>query len=246
VGIGAVVGLLVIAAIVFAMRTPTTTTNAPTQTTEMSDLDASLLKQAKELAEAKDFEAAHGKLAALSETSPARDTQEFKDIEGKWADFMFSKADHETDVADKRRALQQITSTSSVDAERRKRAADMLHQLGGTEPTANPAPHPGGGGPYVPPNPGGGTGAAPAGGGAAGGATATPSKTSEPGPTGNLPPQPGTIDEAAIRKGIEGKVWSGKASVDEIKMLIAICRHQKDMACKDRAAQMLKQKQSAP
>ena len=45
-----------------------------------------------------------------------------------------------------------------------------------------------------------------------------------------------------MRRGIEGKVWSGKASEQEIRLLIAICRHQRDTACKDRANAMLKQK----
>ena len=53
---------------------------------------------------------------------------------------------------------------------------------------------------------------------------------------------PSGIDEAAIRRGLEGKVWSGKASLDEIRMLKAICSHMGDRACRDRAAAMLKQK----
>lgn len=247
IGIGAVVGLLVIAGIVFATRTTTTTTNTPTQQSPISELDAQVLKNAKELVDAKDFEGAHRKLEAINEGSAARDTPEFKDIEAKWADFMFTKAEHETDSVDKRRTLQQIASTPSVDAERRKKAADMLQNIGGSpEPTANPAPNPGGG-TYVPPNPGGGgTGAQPAGGGAAGSSTAAPTKTSEPGTTGAVPPQPGTLDEAAIRKGIESKVWNGKGSIEDIKMLIAICKHQKDYVCRDRAAGILKQKQASP
>jgi len=243
VGIGALVGLLVIAGIVLATRTNTNTTNKTSPESGGNTLDAQVLKDATDLVEAKDFEGAHRKLEAISEGSQVRESQAFKDIEAKWADFMFSKAEHATDVADKRRALQQIASTSTVDADRRKKATEMLQSpsLAGPEPTANPSPNPGGG--YVAPNPGG---APPGGGGTTGTGTATPSKTSEPTSTTTLPPQPGTIDEAAIRKGIENKVWSGKATIDEIKMLIAICKHQKDQVCRDRANAMLKQKQSAP
>jgi hypothetical protein len=39
-------------------------------------------------------------------------------------------------------------------------------------------------------------------------------------------------------------VWGGKASIDEIRMLKAICSHMGDRACRDRANTMLKQKQS--
>ena len=45
-----------------------------------------------------------------------------------------------------------------------------------------------------------------------------------------------------MRKSLEPKVWSGKASMTEIRMLKAICSHMGDRACRDRAAQMLKQK----
>jgi serine/threonine protein kinase len=165
--------------------------------------DERILKDAVELGVAKDFEGAHAKLQAIPENSPLREAQEFARLEALWADAMFSKADAATDIRDKRRALQQIASTPSVDAERRRRAADDLMALEGQAPDA-----------------------------------ATPQ--------GNSPPQPGTIDEAAIRKAIEGKVWSGKASVEEIRLLGAICRHQKDMACKERASEMLKQKQAQP
>jgi hypothetical protein len=49
---------------------------------------------------------------------------------------------------------------------------------------------------------------------------------------------------AAQRKALEPKVWGGKASVDEIRMLRAICSHLGDRACRDRASAMLKQKES--
>lgn len=45
--------------------------------------------------------------------------------------------------------------------------------------------------------------------------------------------------ETKMRKQLEGVVWSGKGSPEQIKMLKAICRHQNDRACADRANQML-------
>jgi pSer/pThr/pTyr-binding forkhead associated (FHA) protein len=45
--------------------------------------------------------------------------------------------------------------------------------------------------------------------------------------------------ETKMRKQLEGRVWGGKATPDEIKMLRAICKHQNDRACADRAGQML-------
>jgi hypothetical protein len=43
-------------------------------------------------------------------------------------------------------------------------------------------------------------------------------------------------DEEALRRQLEPKVWSGRASIGEMKMLKAICSHLGDHACRDRAA----------
>lgn len=234
--IGAVVAVLVIALVVALTRPPKTTTVGPTQAAEMNPVDAQILSEAKKLVEEKDFERAHTKLQAINDNSPTRESPEFKEIESKWADWMFSKAEQQ-DATEKKRTLQQIASTPSVSAEQRKKAVDMLTAMGvAAEPPPPPPP---------PPNPGGG-GFVPSSSGNSGSSNTTATaKTSEPttttGPT--APPPPGQLDEAALRRGIEGKVWSGRASEQEIKLLIAICKHQRDMACRDRAVAMLKQKQ---
>jgi ABC transport system ATP-binding/permease protein len=236
IGIGVVVAIIVIGLVVALSGGKTNQTTGPTQAAEMNPVDAAILKEAKELAEAKDFERAHKKLEAINDNSPVRETQDFKDIETKWADWMFGKVEQQSDPVEKKRTLQQILQTPSVSPEQRKKAVEMLGTLGGPEPTINtptnnPPPVTGGG--FVPSSSGG-----------SGSSTAT-AKTSEPTtPTGaTAPPPPGQLDEAALRKGIEGKVWSGKANEQEIKLLIAICKHQRDMACRDRALAMLKQKQ---
>lgn len=198
-------------------------------------MEAAVIKEAKELVEAKDFERAHKKLEAINDNSPVRELQEFKDIETKWADWMFSKVEGTTDAAEKKRILQQILQTPSVSPEQRKKAAEMLGTLGGPEPTVAPPVN-------TPPVTGGGFVPSTSGGSGTSTATAKTAETTPPtGPT--APPPPGQLDEAQLRKGIEGKVWSGKASEAEIRLLIAICKHQRDMACRDRAVSMLKQKQ---
>jgi pSer/pThr/pTyr-binding forkhead associated (FHA) protein len=235
IGIGVVVAALVIGLVIFLRPPATNTPVGPTQIADMNPMEAAVIKEAKELVEAKDFERAHKKLEAINDNSPVRETQDFKDIETKWADWMFGKVEDFTDPAEKKRILQQILQTPSVSPEQRKKAVEMLGTLGGPEPTVAPqinnAPITGGG--FVPSSSGG-----------SGSSTAT-AKTAEPtattGPT--APPPPGQLDESALRKGVEGKVWSGKASEAEIKLLIAICKHQRDMACRDRAVAMLKQKQ---
>jgi hypothetical protein len=41
--------------------------------------------------------------------------------------------------------------------------------------------------------------------------------------------------EMEIRRRLEARVWGGRASQDEIRMLKAICSHQGDRACRERA-----------
>jgi len=61
----------------------------------------------------------------------------------------------------------------------------------------------------------------------------------------NGPPQPsdnpGELDdgERKARKMLEPRVFSGRGTIDEARMLKAICRHQKDAACVARANQIL-------
>jgi hypothetical protein len=47
---------------------------------------------------------------------------------------------------------------------------------------------------------------------------------------------PDLPDETQLRRRLEPRVWSGRASLDEVKMLKAICSHQGDHACRNRAA----------
>ncbi|MEI2687870.1 MAG: hypothetical protein V9G14_17780 [Cypionkella sp.] len=47
------------------------------------------------------------------------------------------------------------------------------------------------------------------------------------------------MDADALRAQLEPKVWAGRASVDEIRMLKAICSHQGDRDCRDRAARLI-------
>jgi len=234
IGIGAAVGLVVIAIIIAATRQPATTTTGKVEAPEMSAFDAQILKEASELATAKDFERAHQKLQAINDNSPTRESQAFKDLESKWADWKFQKVNETTDINEKKRILQEIASTPSVSPDQRKQAADLLQSFVGPEPTT--PTNPTGGGTYVPPiNNGGSSGGAAAG--------TTTGKSNDTPSTPTTPPPPGQFDQSAMRKSLEPKVWSGKASEDEIKLLIALCKHDHDAVCKARASAILKQKQ---
>lgn len=54
------------------------------------------------------------------------------------------------------------------------------------------------------------------------------------------PSRPPPLAEDALRRQLEEKVWAGRGSRDEIRMLKAICSHQGDRACRDRAAALLR------
>jgi hypothetical protein len=53
------------------------------------------------------------------------------------------------------------------------------------------------------------------------------------------PSAPSSSTEAALRRQLEEKVWAGHGSTEEIRMLKAICSHQGDRACRDRARALL-------
>lgn len=57
-------------------------------------------------------------------------------------------------------------------------------------------------------------------------------------PTVPVPPS-ASSEEMALRRKLEPKVWSGRASVEEIRMLKAICSHMRDLPCRDRARRAL-------
>jgi pSer/pThr/pTyr-binding forkhead associated (FHA) protein len=88
------------------------------------------LDDAKKLAGAGDLEGAHAKLeASFTESSPWRDSAEFKDIESQWAEALLSKADATDDGQVKRSLYQRVSQAMGVDAPHRKAAADKLLQL---------------------------------------------------------------------------------------------------------------------
>jgi hypothetical protein len=49
----------------------------------------------------------------------------------------------------------------------------------------------------------------------------------------------GRDGEARARAQLEPKVWNGRATPEEIRMLRAICKHMGDRPCSDRAAALL-------
>ena len=188
-------------------------------------------EQAKQVADAiklldgKDFDGAHKALMSIAEDARPVDDDNFKKVEAAWADFQFQQADSAPDSAQKKAIYKEIAKTDTVDSEARKRALAKLTEIEAKEPppvdTSAPRAM---GGPFVP-----GTGA-----------TAKPAETATV--VTPLPVQ-GPPNEDQIRRSLENKVWAGRGSIDDIRMLKAICSHAGDRACRNRASDMLKKKQ---
>lgn len=264
IAVGAALGVIAVVGFV-ALRT-SDGSNDTGPAVERTAVDQAVLEEAKRLSQSGDHAAAHAKLGELPEGSPLRDSAIVRELEGKWADEMFAQAATTSDLTKRRKILEQVSSAPMVDAERRKRAADMITQMdtGGTDigelpVAAHKVPDAGKSSEepskVLAPNPFEDDKDT-----AAGTSKAAPTK---PPPTSTSPPPSGTkktgIDKAreaildddkdtsdrysAARRTLEPRVWSGRATVDEIKMLRAICRQQRDSACVARCTAMLKQKQ---
>ncbi len=230
VGLGAVAGAALIGMAIFLFQTcQPPASGGPKHTAPATSEQVKQLEEARALLDKKDVEGAHQKLMEIPDNSAARDDARFKEIEDAWADAMFKKVEAAAETAEKRTLLKQINGTPSVDPERRKKAADMLREIDAKEP---PPP------PVVPTV----TGPVPTYTGPVATAPTAPTVTAkDPTPGGAVVPQ-GLADEDAKRRALEPKVWSGKASIDEIRMLKALCSHLQNRECRDRAGAMLKKK----
>lgn len=235
--------LLLAGAALFAMTRPPPPRKPDVQpVTAVPDKDALTLDKAKELAPT-NLEGAHELLQSTSEASAVRDDPAFKDIEAKWAEMMFEKAKNTPLPTDKFEILTTVASTSSVDKARRDKAILLVEELRVTSPDLPPLPE------RVIPREPGGAGQQPAGTGT--GTAAQPGASASPSAKGSSEPAavtPGSLESSSYekqKKALEPKVWSGKASVDEIKLLKAICTHLGDRACRERAQTMLVAAQKA-
>src|SRR6185312_8983706 len=158
---------------------------------------AELLKQALEKLAAKDIAGAHLKVQEIPESSTVRDDPAVKEVEGAWADTMFAKVEQAPDSASKKALLHTVSATPTVDAERRKKAADLVREIEAKEP---PPPVPTYNGDFPRPA---GTGTA------ATTPSATPSATPVTSGGGSSIPT-GLAAEDAKRKALEPKVFGGR------------------------------------
>jgi pSer/pThr/pTyr-binding forkhead associated (FHA) protein len=227
-GIGAAVLAITVVGIVAVMASGngSAATTGKAKTHLVTEQSAKQLKDALKLLDAKDFDGAHKVLTSIPEDDRPTDDADFKKVEAAWVDWRLQALNDAADTTAKRALLKDI-SQATLDAKQRARVADLLNEINAKEP---PPPEPTQRPVYVGP----GTGQTPT------PTTADATTTVTPGPVG---PAPELSTEAAQRKKLEPRVWSGRADVGDIKMLRAICRHMQDHACVARATEALKKKE---
>jgi pSer/pThr/pTyr-binding forkhead associated (FHA) protein len=235
--------------------------------------DQVILDEAKRLCMGGDCETGHEKLAALPETSQVRTTAEFHELENRWADQVLARADADSDSTRRRGMYQRVAQATTVDAARRKAAADKLQQLdtitntvaasalsltaGATRTTSDEAPPP-----VVRPDAGPRRTAAVAAVEreplvAAAPVAPTPvSVGAGTGGTANHAPG-GSVDDRErqlalqgtpdakmlLKQQLEQKVYGGRASDTEVKLLISTCKDLGDKLCVQQARAIQAQRQ---
>jgi pSer/pThr/pTyr-binding forkhead associated (FHA) protein len=256
---GAIIGVAALFFYTRNLRPPATPAGSPTPSATQAVHPASpdparqALDEIEELAAQGNLDAAHQRIAVEVSSFPSlADAPEVREIESRWADAVLTRAGKERNIAARRTLLSSVAQATTVDAGRRRTAADKLKEADfvGTDVQELPkvrAPSPG-------PTP------APA------SASELPSKMSRPflaaDPWSSPAPTPtrassaataldgssskatdlalqGRDGESKARAQLEPRVWSGRASPDEIRMLRAICKHMGDRVCIERASALL-------
>jgi pSer/pThr/pTyr-binding forkhead associated (FHA) protein len=260
--LGAGVGLVVVGSL-FAMQrakgrdgTPAAsvaTGSAAQAATAPLDPIRAVLEEAKDLAAQGDLDLAHNRIVTgLPNSSSLRDGPEARDIEARWADSVLARADQEQDVSAKRILLNSVAQATTVDGPRRRSAADKLKDVDylGTDihelPKANKPSAPPPAAPPPPMDPAPPPAPKPPRPVLAADPWSTPPASHPAAAAGETPSSrpadlalEGRDGEARARAQLEPKVWNGRASPEEIRMLRAICKHMGDRPCSDRAAALL-------
>ncbi|HKO52594.1 MAG TPA: FHA domain-containing protein [Polyangiaceae bacterium] len=232
--IGSVAAIVVALALVIATRSSTTEPEIAANA-DAVDSATRILQEAKALLDKGAIDAAVRKAAEIPQTSNARKTADYRQIQGAWADSLFAKAAASQDTAQKRALLDQIARATNVDSVRRKQAANDLTALDAQSVNVSDLPS----APrkviaQAPRNT------------ATGGEELVedlkaPAKTAGPTLVRKNPfddePAPSSAQDAdrskllSAKATLQQKVRSGQASDRDLKMLRAVCKQLADASC---------------
>ena len=233
--IGGVAAIVVALALVVATRSGTPEAEIAPGSSEAVDSAMRTLLEAKALLDKGEIDAAVRKAQDIPPSSNARKTADYRQIQGAWADALFSKAAESQDPAQKRGFLDQISRATNVDSVRRKRAANELLALDAQSVDVSDLPsapkreaHVVAQAPRTP-------------------ATSTDDAAAEAtkaaGPTlvrknpFDDDPAPGSAADSdrskllSAKATLQQKVRSGQASDRDLKMLRAVCKQLGDVSC---------------
>ncbi len=222
VGVGALLGVIGVAgvAVWVTLRTPPPVPTA-TPSAAAEDAGKKILEEAKALAAKGDLDGAHKKIAEIATSSAALKDPSIAEIEGNWADGVFTQADEEgVDPAKRVEMLWGIATTPTVDDARRRKATEKLKEVG-VEVPADPVELPRGAPLPLPSN------------------WVPPSATTAP-PAGSILKPAGSVDRRPIEqpKNVMNDLLARLPSLSEreTKMLIGLCQQEGNQACMARAA----------
>jgi len=171
-----------------------------------------------------DCDKAHERALQISPDSPLRQTDDFHAIEYRYEVGQLLLAEHEPDMDKQRSLLDLLRNSRDADPGLRSAAGEMLARLGGGRRfelvLAGSSP---GSGPGL--GPGSGSGAD-----MPGDSTAD-AGSSDAALVASLMKSKKPADYQVARSLIEPRVFSGKASVDDVRAMTTICKAQKDAAC---------------
>lgn len=147
---GMLIGLVVAALAAYGLRRTALLAPEPQRIVGSSQDPADVMAQARALLDTGDLLGAHTKAQEIPESSNARESRTFKDIEAAWADAMLAAAESATTLARKRELYNAVATTSTVDPARRGRATDAIAKLDAATLDVNELPTHGGGVPTPP------------------------------------------------------------------------------------------------
>jgi pSer/pThr/pTyr-binding forkhead associated (FHA) protein len=217
----------------------------PEAAAQTNDSTVAVLAQGMELLRNGEVEQAHVKVTSeIPEESNARQSEEFKQIEARWADMLLDMGRRETDPQKKRSLFDRVAKTTSVPSEKRKTALTEMQALDqGVDVSELPsAPK------TVASATPGGTQEKPPASALKNGivrddpfgtkpknpkTTVKPKTTAEPpGPSINDSATSGDRQKAtAAKNALKAKIASGKGTDADSRMLRALCRQLGDMSC---------------
>lgn len=254
-GLGAyavpVIGALVIGggvlagALFYTHRNTVDAIDASVLGTGGSEIDQQVLATAKSKCTPEECEQGHIEIAMIPESSPYRDSADFKWIVATWASSVMRKAAADTNPDTKRQSLQRILADAKVTQAQKDQAAQMLQQMEAPAPAPLPSPVP-----IDTPNPNTSSGAPPPPSGKPPHTNTNPAPAPQPQPSPVPAPQPAPPpppkpagnteaaraallrgDTAAVKRLLGDSVHQGKATPEEANMLKQACKAAGDKPC---------------